>query len=268
MSEIITFLARFNFVEGLSFLMLLLALMISTARTVHQMIPLYQVQSISLAFVTLFSTWEGNLRTPQGGMMYFFVIIPVILALIIKPLLAQATCAGDDSTVDRLKPLFFRSLRETQYRRAMPAWLQSRQTPKTRMFSILIDLSLIALAFLMAYNLIGGSLTSAQVSSGAEVNSPFSPNDLAVSFSLLLLGISILTSKEDMISQVMGLLVMEQGMFLAAVRVVASLSIKAYFILGLFLYTMITLIILIFLLPELQRASGSVELDQQTQLKG
>ena len=66
----------------------------------------------------------------------------------------------------------------------------------------------------------------------------------------------------------MGLLVMEHGLFLAAVKVIASPSVAIQFVISLFLYIIITLTILLFLLPELHRISGSIEVKDQQQLKG
>jgi hypothetical protein len=66
----------------------------------------------------------------------------------------------------------------------------------------------------------------------------------------------------------MGLLIMEHGMFLAAIRLNTSSYVTVFFLIGLFLYIFITLTLLIFLLPDLHRISGTIEIDQQEQLKG
>ena len=75
-------------------------------------------------------------------------------------------------------------------------------------------------------------------------------------------------SKTDMISQIMGLLIMEHGMFLAAIRLIPmSLAIVA-FVISLVLYIMVTLTILVILLPDLHRISDTIEIDQQKRLRG
>ena len=74
--------------------------------------------------------------------------------------------------------------------------------------------------------------------------------------------------KQDIISQNMGLLVMEHGLFLAAIKFIAIPSVSFAFIVSLFLYIFITLTILVFLLPELHQESRSIQVTDQVELKG
>lgn len=240
--------------EALAFFMLFMAIMVSTAPNVNRMIPLYQFQSGGLALVTLFTALQFISQNPLYGMIVLvFTGVPVLLLLIIEPLLVLASVPEDISAGKRIRRLFDRRVLRDARQRAYPAWLTQRSTRLASLSTGVLDLFLMALAFLIAFSL---------------VSDRFVANILAISFSLLLLGLSVMRSKIDIISQVMGLLIMEHGMFLAAIRLISmSLAIVA-FVISLFLYIMITLTILVILLPDLHRVSNTIEVDQQKQLRG
>lgn len=256
-----------NGIELLAFVMLLMAIFITTARTIHQMIPYYQGQCISLALITLFTaiklTGNSEHLTIGAFLVMVFAAIPILLALYIRPLLVQATVAETMPFMVRLRSLLNSPAQHAAQQQAIPAWLSSHPARRGSVWILLFDLVLMFLAFVISYTLMSGGYHP----SGVE-NLRTSANVLGVSFTLLLLGISTMSSKEDIIAQVMGLLMMEQGMFLAAVGVNPQAEMIVYFILGLFVYIAITLTILVFLLPELHHISGSVDVDQQSQLKG
>jgi hydrogenase-4 membrane subunit HyfE len=258
-----------SLVAILSFIMLLMGLMLSLARTVQQMIPYYKLQCISLAVVTLltaFENYESRSSFTPGWVVGVLAIIPILLAIIIEPLLAQATVAENIPVAQRLMRALPWFGREQLRQQAMSAWLYSRRSRNDILVPLVVDLGLVAIAFITAFSL-GESLNQMITTNGQRPAASIHPTVLAVSFSLLLLGITTMAKTEDIISQVIGLLVMEQGMFLAAVRFIPG-AMRVYFILGLFLYIIITLTILVFLLPELHQQSGSLDVDQQTQLKG
>jgi hydrogenase-4 membrane subunit HyfE len=259
-----------NLVDILSFLMLLMGLALSLARTVQQMIPYYRMQCIALALVTLvtaFELWDDKI---QSISMALFVIVPVLLAYLVEPLLAQATVPEDVPVWKRLLRSFTwsREMRAKASREAIPAWLRSRRVIHSVLWYLVIDLGLIALAYTTAYVLLNNG------ESGRLASVSISPNVLAASFALLMMGLSIMVGTEDLISQVIGLLMMEQGMFLAVVRaVILTLApriifVRVIFVIALFLYISITLVILVLLLPELHQKSGSLDIEQQSQLKG
>ena len=90
---------------------------------------------------------------------------------------------------------------------------------------------------------------------------------LVISLGLLLLGMLAMGAQRNLIAQVMGLLVAEHGLFLAVVRLVPLRTLTA-FILSLFLYILLTLMILLVILPGLHRASGSIHVHDQRELRG
>lgn len=257
-----------SLVTVLSFFMLLMGLMLSLARTVHQMIPYYQYQCASLAGITLLTAieYQESVNGFTFGWVGIFVIIPILLAVFIEQLLAQATIAENIPVVQRLSRALNWSSRSQSRQQAISAWLRGRRSRRDILPILAVDLGLVALAFITAFSL-GESLNQLWTAYEQQLVASINLTVLAVSFSLLLLGITTMAKTEDIISQVIGLLVMEQGMFLVVVRFIPDVM-RAYFILGLFLYIIITLTILVFLLPELHHQSGSLDIDQQSQLKG
>ncbi len=244
-----------NLVEILAFLMLIMGLMLSLTRTVRRMIQFYRYQCFCLAAVTFLTALEQ----PAGGLQIgsgLFVVIPILLAVCIEPLLAQATVTENIPAGQRLMRWFKWSIQPKARQEVLPGWLQSRRARQGIVTLLAVDLAIAALAFVTAYTFAGSAMS--------QINALV----LAVSFALLLLGLSTMVFTEDIISQVIGLLMMEQGMFLAAVRCILRNEIRIVFVLGLFLYTIITLTILVLLLPELHQKSGSLDIEQQGQLKG
>jgi hydrogenase-4 membrane subunit HyfE len=75
-------------------------------------------------------------------------------------------------------------------------------------------------------------------------------------------------SQRDLISQILGLLVMDHGLFLATVWVTTLPSLIPTFIISLFLYILITLVILMILLPELHAQSKTINVAEQNELQG
>lgn len=251
-------------VDILTFAMLLMALRITSAKAVGTMIWLYQVQSAILALVTLLTAVE-----PAPGSNAFFgrpsvalvLILPLVLAVSIEALLARATVLETPPKLgirDRVN-YWLHDLP----RQARPIWLEHSASRRSRTASLVFGLILTAAAYVVAFKLVGVQFASVET---PTVRIDF--NSLAVSLALLLVGLSTMSRKEDIISQVMGLLVMEHGMFLAGIKVIIVPSLALIFVLSLFVYIIITLTILVYLLPELHRASGTIEVSEQRQLKG
>lgn len=250
-----------NVIILLIFAMLLVALGISASTTVKRMVGLYQLQAWLLALIVLLTAVEAFFNLTLATV----AILPIFLALAIRPLLGRATLAGPKQTESdhppaspdyrtRLSALW--ALRQTA-READLTWLQHGRSWRSPVVSIGIDLSLTVVAFVVAYRL---------VKTGGE--STIDANSLAVSLALLLVGVFIMSNKQDIIAQIMGLLVMEHGLFLAAVRSFVIPTLPLVFAVSLFFYVIITLTILIGLLPALHQVSGSIELDEQRQLRG
>lgn len=250
-------------IEILAVAMALIALGIVSVGAIRQMIRLYRIQCLILVTLTgLIAIEPGEADVTTRLLLgAFAVLIPGMLAYIIGPLLAQATVPREVRWTERLwhpfLRLFSRRYQEEaaeSIREALPVWLEHGLSSNRQRTSAAISLLLTAIAYVVAFNLIGSD--------------PHRAWGLAVSMALLLLGIFTMINRQDLISQVMGLLVMDHGMFLATVRVIARPSLISTFVISLFLYILITLVILVILLPELHATSATIEVADQNQLQG
>jgi hydrogenase-4 membrane subunit HyfE len=246
----------------MAYLLIIVALGISATKTLKLMVRLYQVQSLVLTIVVLITAFEPHRDLVALGLV---AILPLTLAAIVPPLLARATYGGratrrgergaEPGTLGRA-----RAARRQAAQQADLLWLQHGRSRLPVSLSAAIDMSLIAMAVLVAYRL--KDLPSASVASSrvAVVSS------LAVSIALLLQGLFTMINKNDIVSQIIGLLVVDQGLFLAAVRV-APPGLADLFVLSLFLYVLVTLTILVWVLPGLHR-TASIEVARNAVLRG
>ncbi|MBK8050830.1 MAG: hypothetical protein IPK16_29235 [Anaerolineales bacterium] len=85
---------------------------------------------------------------------------------------------------------------------------------------------------------------------------------LAVALALNLVGLFNMIIKQDIISQVIGLLIMDQGLYLAVVKIVKIPVPATYFVISLYFYTLITVFILLILLPKLRATAQSIDLTE------
>ncbi len=251
-------------IDLLAVVMVLVALGVVSVGAIQQMIRLYQIQSVVLAVITGLIAIElgtQHLTATSIALVAFAFAIPGMLAYVIKPLLAQATVPREIPPLLRLAHPFlrlfsrhFKEEADRSIREALPMWLEHGLSPRRQRSSAVISLLLTAVAYVLAFNLL-------------------SDNDhlalsLAVSMALLMLGMFTMINREDLISQIMGLLVMDHGLFLAAVRVITLPSLISIFVVSLFLYILITLVILVILLPELHERSATIEVGDQRELRG
>jgi hydrogenase-4 membrane subunit HyfE len=237
----------------MSYTLIIVALWISAARTITLMVRLYQTQALFLTSVVLLTAFQPG-RTLALGLV---AILPLTLALSVPPLLARATLhataapSGKHTVREGLYLLAAaqrRALREAQL-----SWLQNGGSRLPASVSAAIDMFLIATAVLVAYRLSGNGSATAVAPS------------LAASIALLLQGLFTMINKNDIISQIIGLLVVDQGLFLAAVRV-APPAVASWFVGSLFFYVLVTLIILLWVLPGLQRTSTSIAVTGNAEL--
>ncbi len=237
----------------MSYVLIIIALWISATRTLTLMVRLYQIQALVLTSVVLMTAFEPGRSVIALGLM---AVLPLLLAIMVPPLLARATL---DTTATRpgrhaAGQGWLHRLRATQ-RRAQLIWLRHGGSRLPVALSAAIDMFLIATAVLVAYRL-----------SGSE-SAPGVASALAVAIALLLQGLFTMINKNDIVSQIIGLLIMDHGLFLAAVRV-APAVLAPWFVLSLFLYMLVTLIILLWVLPGLHRTSASIHVADNTELKG
>lgn len=232
-------------IEIIAVMMVLTALGIVSIGAIQLMIKLYRLQAMALAVLTILvaGVEETYPASTRALLVVFALLIPGILAYIIEPLLAQATVVRETNWPARLITPFLQhvSARHRQEARdsiheALPVWLDHDLSSERQRTSTLFSLLLAGGAYVLAFKLLGD---------------PHRAHSLAASLTLLMLGMFTMINREDLISQIMGLLVMDHGLFLAAVSLVPQPSVLPYFVVSLFLYILITLVILVILLPEL-----------------
>jgi hydrogenase-4 membrane subunit HyfE len=240
----------------LSYLMIIMALAISASATIKQMVRLYQAQAWVLTFVVLLTSLEPN---QTRAALALLAILPATLAVVVPSLLGRASLVPTRaSNPDGEQPPGLRTRLWRTPARADLIWLQHGRSRLPAGLSAIIDLVLIGMAQLVAYRLAFGK--------GGTVPTDVVPS-LAVAIALLLQGLFTMSNKRDIIAQIIGLLVIEHGLFLAAVRV-APPQLAFIFVLSLFFYVLVTLTILLWILPELHRASTSIEVTDNRRLAG
>jgi hydrogenase-4 membrane subunit HyfE len=256
--------------------MVIMALAISASTTLKQMVKLYQAQAWVLTIVVLVTSLE-----PDGVRMAVasLALLPAALAALVPPLLRRASLTqlrparspGWGRSGPRGWVAAWRGGLRDLSGHADLTWLQHGKSRLRGGMSVAIEMLLIAVAVLVAYRLIRGvggiEVGDAEVSAAEERAARDLGRNLAVSIALVLQGLFTMANKRDIIAQVVGLLVIEHGLFVAAVRVAPS-DLAFLFVLSLFFYVLVTLTILLWILPELHRASMSIEVTDHSRLKG
>lgn len=240
----------------LAYAMVLVALGISASSTLHQMVALYRVQATILTVVVV-------LRSVAEPVVLLLALVPATLALLAPALLARASLntrsrapdtPGRSGWQHRAWQTLW-SLRHARSR-AEPIWLGHGRSRLEGGRAAAIDVAVLAAAVLVAGRIVndsdGGPATAAQYT---------------VPLALLAQGMFTMINKQDIIAQVVGLLVIDHALLLAAV-LLAPTGLAATVVLGLLFYVVVTLTILVWMLPALHRASGSIEVAAHTVLTG
>lgn len=223
--------------------LLFTAFLITTHNAVKGAILYYRIQSFLLALVTggaalIFLLEQGDVSISSFWLIPGVVVLPLALGLSIEWLLERAT-------IQTSRKFFKQSLA------AERAWL--RQISEVSPLTVSLFLGLIGLSTAVAF---GGvlPLNDEQADLAQRIS-------LLVSISLFLTGLLNTASKSDIISQVIGLLTMDHGLYLAVVTIVDIRYLAWLFIIALYFYTAITIAIIFFIVPNVRRETGSIHLD-------
>jgi hydrogenase-4 membrane subunit HyfE len=262
-----------SFLDLLEVFLVVTTMWITISDTVKQVVFVYRLQSLVLAVVTALAAGIKLAERPSAGdvsnvvLILLIAFLPLFLFAFIKPLLVRATLSKTDPSVSeelrmllagvvgQFTPIFDRwrrfRIRHEKYRNqerdAETAWI-GRKVESSSQRVLLVLPALLLVAFLVPF-----MITTPGFSSSEKIG-------LAVSLALHLLGLYNMTlPQRDIISQVIGLLVMDHGLYLAVVKIVEIPVPAAFFVISLYFYTAITMFILIILLPELRRQTGSIE---------
>ncbi|KAA3663830.1 MAG: hypothetical protein DWQ04_08820 [Chloroflexi bacterium] len=233
-----------SFVDPLEIVLVLITLYISTSNSVQRIIRFYRIQSVLLAIITgltVFGKWaEYPARGEQLGTLglaLLVMVLPLMLAGFIEPVLVRATVSSGG---------WLRVDMEVK-RAARRIWRRNEKVTAAKAQELFGFIGLVILAVLVAFQL--------DAARGFRIG-------LMVSLTLHLVGLYNMVVKRDLISQVIGLLIMDHGLYLAVVKVVEIPFPAALFVLGLLFYTLITIAILVFMLPMVRRLTGSINLDE------
>ena len=222
-------------------------------RSLQSKINSYRLQIVALAILAIL---KANDTTPA---FYGVAIILLVQFSIITRLMAGVT------NIEQRQPSqsFFAYLhKRSDIIRARSAWLEynPENNPKVTIVrsspltSLIISSVLVIIAYIVA----------------SQVAPQFAEekfNGLVASLALLLVGLYIMITAYDILSLMMGLLVMENGLFLAVVIVIIDPLLLSAFILSMFAWYTLTLIILIIFLPRLRHFSRSIYIEDQKVLK-
>ena len=246
------------------FLILFASLFIVSTTTIGHIIAAYRVQTVLLgvlALVILSRSWIHFIPLHFMSIDFLFIAAlifwPVLLFFLIKRALMLATLATVTpqklfhiNPEDRME--IYRVWTEASFRKDRPT--MSRPDAAMAFF-----LALLVFAFVVALQFTSG-LESASTRVG-----------LGIALTLQFTGLFTMMTKREIISQVVGLFVMDHGMYLAMIVLTDMPFPAAEFLLALYLYTFITIILLFFILPNLRRIKGRIDLDAlsaDSKLKG
>ena len=237
--------------------LLITAYLITTQRDVPQVIRAYRWQSYILASIGLFiallelSKRPGSI-TESILAIIMIALLPIALGISIEWVLARATVYEPGL---QTKQSFWR-LTPEQRHLAQTIWLEQRQAISARSGFFFLFLTLVAFAMVF----LGGITVEIEQKIG-----------IAVSLALHLIGLYNTFLRQDILSQVTGILTMDQGMYLAILKVVNIPVPATLFVIALYFYTIITILILFVELPQLRHEINTLSLDtiaEQSNLEG
>jgi hydrogenase-4 membrane subunit HyfE len=277
-------------VQLFEFLLLITAFWITLTSSIESIVRTYRVQSVLLAVVTASTAWE-KLQYRQGDpfgldtkfiVLGMILVLPLLLAVFSKELLLRATLSVNAAAAPRerklVHPAKHGGQKETnavfwglpsaqesdEYADAKRTWRDvSEKSLSIRALDVIAFIAIVALAAWAA------TLFSQRPSD--KIPRPIDETlGLTVSLSLHLVGLYIMTAKRDLISQTVGLLVMDHGLYLTIVKIVAVPVPALSFVIGLWFYTVITFVILVFMVPQIQRREGIdlATIARESDLKG
>lgn len=238
-----------GFIALLELILLITAYRVTTQRDVPDVIKAYSWQSYILGATGIFTAIPALLNNKTGFAESFIPIIliaflPFALGFFIEQVLARATVYEPGL---KTKHAFWQLVSDEQKRLAHNIWLEQRHAVSARA-GIALTL-LIALAFAIVFLVGVGYGTPSQIG-------------ISVSLALHLIGLYNTFLRRDILSQVIGILTMDQGMYLAILKVVNIPAPAVLFVVALYFYTIITLIILFLILPRLRHEVDTLSLDK------
>lgn len=240
----------------LEILMLFTAFRITTYSVVNLgVIKFYQWQCYLLAIITSLTACKRMIEEERGillniALTTFILILPLFLGLAAKYLLARATVIVPGGRI-RMKP---QELQAAEY-----IWLE--QEGKSQPYAGIFFVGLVILAGVIAF-LAFQSQSPTSNASLPQDRTAAEKIGLMIALSLHLIGLYNTATKGDIISQVIGLLTMDHGLYLAIVKIVVIPVPATFFIVGIYFYTLITMAIVVLIVPQVRHEMRTIDLDK------
>ncbi len=232
--------------------LLITAYFVTTQRDVPNVIKAYSWQSYILGgtglIIAITQLAENQTNIANSVIPVFLIaLLPFALGIVIEQVLARATVYQPG---EKTKLTFGQLVSDDQKGLAHSIWLKQRHAISPRAGIVLALLT--ALAFAIVF------LSDLPVKPEPKIG-------ISVSLALHLIGLYNTFLRRDILSQIIGILTMDQGMYLAILKVVNIPSPAFLFVIALYFYTIITLIILFLVLPQFRRQVDTLSLDEITQ---
>lgn len=243
--------------------LLITAYFVTTQRDVPNVIKAYSWQSYILGgtglIIAITQLLENQTNIADSFIPIFLIaLLPFALGVYIEQVLARATVPQSETKLAFIRRVYVfikqvlsrRLVSDEEKRLADSIWLKQRHTISPRAGIVLALLT--ALAFAIVF------LSDLPVKPEPKIG-------ISVSLALHLIGLYNTFLRRDILSQVIGILTMDQGMYLAILKVVNIPAPAFLFVIALYFYTIITLIILFLVLPQFRRQVDTLSLDEITQ---
>lgn len=229
----------------------LTALYNAFSRRLQSKINSYRLQILALALLAVLKAFQVN------GWFLGVASLLMVQFFFIERLVAGAT------NIEPRRPgqSLISFLRERlDIVRARSVWLES--SPENRPGANILRTNPLTPLIISSVLVIVAYFVASQIAPRVE-----NFNGLVASLALLLVGLFIMIYAYDTLAQMMGLLVMENGLFLAAVIVINDPNLLLAFLVSMFAWYILTLIILVLFLPRLRQSSRSIYIEDQKVLK-
>ena len=240
-------------------LLLITAYQITIQRDIPQVISAYRWQSFILTGTALLIALSESVRGVRSIQDLFtsqtlfaillIALLPLALGLFIHWILKRATIY----VPERQRSFLKLSAQEKQLAQAI--WFEQRYV--TPGHTGLKFLALILIAFAIVF-------LGIDIDIGEKLG-------ISVSLTLHLVGLYNTFSRKDILTQVIGVLTMDQGLYLAIVKIVNIPVPATLFVVALYFYTIITIVILFLVVPQLRHKMGTMNLKEiaaESDLKG
>ncbi|MHB8065284.1 MAG: hydrogenase [Ruminiclostridium sp.] len=217
-----------NALNLLSILILISSFTLIANKRQNAYISTFRIQSILLAFVSMLVSVRSMLMNKRfDGVIIIFALI-VVFKVIIIPLVMKRTSEKVEYTVEK------------DFIISIP-------------FSMLICCGLVVLSWYVIYNIEGITNSNAK-------------NYLIYSMSVVMIGLFFMISRKKAIGQIVGFLVIENGMFLAAMLTTEGMPM--FVELGLFFDLLTAFLIMGIFVFKINNTFESIDINKLKNLKG